>query len=299
MTINQAILATVREVDATTPVEEVTEVAELDSAPEPDAPEKANKREANLEKLRAEFLAAGCNPAKVDELVAFKQVIGSRQRVAPTWAPVCALETIAFWKDRSDEQIEQDMTKLLRRDGGQQGPAAAYAQIIWDTIVIDESEPLNVDLLYAKEAGDKVNDHVGRRLYSARVYVTMAINELRRRRAVRAGVDPKSITYLKVTAPDSVGAAPESADSVDADLLAKAKAPRKNGKRGNPPVPPLTDEEMVDPDVIEAIAFMDSTRNLLSPDDYVRSVRAVTESVRRGRTQTSNCVEESSATEVQ
>lgn len=194
-----AILTVLREVDASTPDEVVTEVDEKDSAPEPDAPEKANKREKFKDEHRAKLLAAGCDPEKVDELVAARQIAGSRQRVTPTWATVCALDTVTFWQDRSDEQIEQDMTKLLRRDGGQCGPEAAYAQILHNC-GLDAGDLHDVDT-ELQVAAERINEHVGRRFYSARVYVTMAINELRRRRAVKAGVDPTTVKYLKVTPP--------------------------------------------------------------------------------------------------
>ncbi|MBX3205648.1 MAG: hypothetical protein KF764_11315 [Labilithrix sp.] len=197
-----AIVTVLRDVDATDPIKSVEEVAEKDSAPEPDAPEKAAKREKFKDEHRAKLLAAGCDPEKVDELVAAKQIAGSRQRITPTWATVCAIETVAFWAERSDEQIEADMCKLLRRDGGQKGPAEVYAKTIFDTVIVDETGPM-VEVLHVDEAAERINEHVGRRLHSARVYVTMAINELRRRRAV----DPKTAKYLKVTPPAVVAEA--------------------------------------------------------------------------------------------
>lgn len=251
---NAAILAVIREVDATSPAEEVNEVEEKDSAPEVEAPEKAAKRASHRDAFRQQMLAAGCDPAKVDELVAVKQVAGSRQRNTPTWATVCDPATVAFWKDRSDEQIEADTVKLLRRDGGQKGPAAVYAQTIFDTIIVDETGTC-AEVLHVDEAAERINAHVGRRIYSMRLFTVMAINELRRRRAVKAGVDPKGITYLKVSAPPVVADTDGADPAVNTIASDEKPAEPRRKKDKAPPVPPLTEEEESDPDMVEALAL--------------------------------------------
>ncbi len=191
--MNAAILAVIREVDATTPTETTEEVNEKDSAPVPDEPARAAKRADHRDDLRKQMLAAGCHPDRVNELVAARMITAAHQRITPVWATVCALETIAFWGDRTDDEIEADMNKLRRRDGGLLGPEKLYERII-----AESSSPA--------EAAARINGHFGRRMTSARIYATMAVNELRRRRAVRAGIDPTTVKYLRVTGLPEVNA---------------------------------------------------------------------------------------------
>jgi hypothetical protein len=86
---------------------------------------------------------------------------------------------------RTDDDIEADALKQIRNDGGQLGPAARYKQII------DGSSS-------TAAAAAAINDHVTRRIKHIRIYAASAINELRRRRAGRAGIDPMTVDYLAV-----------------------------------------------------------------------------------------------------
>lgn len=175
------------------------EGAENESAPVPDTPDKSKRRAAAKSRWVKELLAAGCDPAKVDALVAARQVntdlngdvAGKKaQRTSPVWATATAPETRLFWKSRSDQQIEADVCKLHRQDGGTIGPLQKYEAIIRN----NAGNPAR--------AAEQLVVEVRRRISSILIYVQMALNELRVRRAEREGRDPKGEKYLVIDSAD-------------------------------------------------------------------------------------------------
>lgn len=174
----------------------VATALEKDTAITPDTPVQAKKRQERRDMFAAVLKAKGIDDATVAELTVQREITVGRQRQHPTWCTVCSPQMIAFFAtrveqdgtvvERTDEDLEADALKHVRRDGGKLGPVARYKQLIEEA---SSSAP----------AAAAINDHVGQRIRAIRIYLVSVINELRRRRAVRAGVDPKTIQYLTVS----------------------------------------------------------------------------------------------------
>jgi hypothetical protein len=139
--------------------------------------------------------AKGIDDATIEELTVQREITVGRQRNHPQHATVCSPQMVAFFATRidadgnsarrTDEDLEADMLKHCRNDGGKLGPALRYQQIIEES-----SSPA--------AAAAAINDHVTQRIRAIRTYVCSVTNELRRRRAVATGIDPKTIDYLAV-----------------------------------------------------------------------------------------------------
>ncbi len=174
----------------------VATALEKDTAITPDTPVQAKKRQERRDMFAAVLKANGIDDATVAELTVQREITVGRQRQHPTWCTVCSPQMIAFFAtrvaqdgtvvERTDEDLEADALKHVRRDGGKLGPVARYKQLI------EEASS-------SAAAAAAINDHVGQRIRAIRIYLVSVINELRRRRAVRAGVDPKTIQYLTVS----------------------------------------------------------------------------------------------------
>jgi hypothetical protein len=187
-------LAAVKAIDSEVSEIIVATVQEKDTAITPDTPEKAKKRQVRRDLFTEQLRKAGLGDEVIASLVIQREILHGRQRVHPTWRTVCSPEMIAFWatrmkadgtvQPRSYEDIEADMIKLIRNDGGQVGPEARYLQ-------------LNTDAANHAAAAVAINEHVTQRIKSIRTYVCSAINELRRRRAA-AGTNLTTIPFLAV-----------------------------------------------------------------------------------------------------
>ncbi len=187
-------VAAVKAIDAEVSEVVTSQVPEHATAITPDTPAKKAKRQAKRDLFAEQLRAEGLGPAVIAKLVVQREILHGRQRVHPTWRTVCSVEMVAFWATRlkvdgttevrTDEDIEADMIKLIRNDGGQVGPVERYRQFIAG------SNPA--------AAAVAIADHVGQRIKSIRIYVCSAINELRRRRAVAAGKNEQNINYLAV-----------------------------------------------------------------------------------------------------
>jgi hypothetical protein len=164
------------------PVVQVEEVDAADSALTAAPPPKTDR-------LRAELAAAGLSPEQIDKIVAIKMVTKKGQRQLPLSVPATHPAMITFFANRTDEEIETDAVKGIRNDGGKLGPIGMYTQVLVDH---------GVDATVAQAAAEALAAKVSHRVSSIRVNVVATTNELRRRRALAAGLNPAAVKYLKV-----------------------------------------------------------------------------------------------------
>ncbi len=86
----------------------------------PPAQAKERKR---VDLQRRALKAAGLTGEMLEKALAIKVTHSSNgQRVAPISYMVTDLPMVTYFESRSDSDIRADMAKLVRRDGGQQGP---------------------------------------------------------------------------------------------------------------------------------------------------------------------------------
>lgn len=168
---------------------DVDETDEAEAAPVPDTTELAQKRAKTRDMWREALREAGVPEDKIEGLVVKRAITNGKQRERPDYATPCQAEIVEFWKTRTDEQIEADMLKLCRRDGGKAGPLGRFADVL---------EAHGVDHQTAQRAAPAINDLFMQRITSIRIYATSGINELRRRRAERAGRNSQRVKYLRV-----------------------------------------------------------------------------------------------------
>jgi hypothetical protein len=142
-----------------------------------------------FDRVRAQLLAAGLTPDQVEKALAIKMVNAKGQRQLPLNVIVTSTAMLTFFVDRSDEQLEIDMIKGIRNDGGPYGPAGMYERVLVQQ---------GVDADVAKPTAEALAAKVGHRIMAIRTNVVATINELRRRRAVAAGVNPADAKYLRV-----------------------------------------------------------------------------------------------------
>lgn len=177
------VLATIKEAQLGSSDIDVNEVDDSDSALT-DAPAP----NARLDKIRAELKAAGLTPEQVEKVVAIKMVTKKGQRVLPLNVVATSTAMIAFFNGCSDEQLETDMIKGIKNDGGPYGPASKYERLL-------VKHGVDVDL--ARQIADALVVEVGQRITAIRTNVVATTNELRRRRAVAAGVTSAEAKYLR------------------------------------------------------------------------------------------------------
>jgi hypothetical protein len=188
-------LDVVKRIDSEVSNVTVSSVPEAQTAVVPDTPVQAAKRQSERNMFAAVLKAKGIDQATIDELVVQREITVGRQRKHPVWATVCSPQMVAYFAiritadgtvvTRTDRDLEADALKQMRNDGGKLGPALCYQQLI--------ETAANV-----AAAAAAINDHVTRRIKHLRMYLCAVINELRRRRAAAAGLDPKTIDYLAV-----------------------------------------------------------------------------------------------------
>jgi len=179
----------------------VTTVTEKDTAITPDTPAQGRKRQQRRDMFAAVLAAKGIDAATIEELTVQREITVGRQRNHPQWATVCSPQMVAFFATRVEadgtvvprtyEDLEADMLKHCRNDGGKLGPALRYQQLIEENL--DTRVPLG-----PKDGAVAINEHVTQRIRAIRTYVCSVVNELRRRRAVADGLDPKTTDYLAV-----------------------------------------------------------------------------------------------------
>jgi hypothetical protein len=166
----------------------VEDVAALDSAPEPDAPEVAQAREQKHQMAIQALINKGFSAEQAAIALATTAVHGTRQRRFPTFAPATHAFTRTFFAGRSDEQLQADAAKHCRNDGGTLGPVATYAKIIVAAGAKTDA---------ADRAAEQIAAHVQRRIRAIRAYVIASANELTVRRIERSGGDVSRGVYLK------------------------------------------------------------------------------------------------------
>lgn len=178
------VLATIKEAQLEPSDVDVHEVDDADSALA-DAPAPSGR----LDKIRAELQAAGLSTEQIEKVVAIKMVTKKGQRVLPLNVFATSSAMIAFFSSRTDEQIEADMIKAIRNDGGPYGPAGMYERLLVEHGVAGDVAAQVAEALVIK---------VGHRITAIRMNVVATTNELRRRRAIAAGVSPATVKYLRV-----------------------------------------------------------------------------------------------------
>jgi hypothetical protein len=139
-------------------------------------------------KLRESLLAAGVDASMLDAVIAVKMVMKKGQRQLPLTAPATSVAMLTFFGGRTDEQLETDCVKGVRNDGGHLGPIGMYIQVLIDN---------GVEASAAKAAAEAIAAKVSHRVSSIRTNVVATINELRRRRALAAGLNPAAAKYLR------------------------------------------------------------------------------------------------------
>lgn len=142
-----------------------------------------------IDKRRALLRLQGLSDDMIDKILPIVSTTRKTQRQLPVDGTVCSPEMIAFFEGRDDATITGDCVKGIRNDGGPYGPAGMYARLL---------VKLGVDAVTAKTAGEVLADKVNHRIVAIRVNVVATINELRRRRAVADGLNPRAAKYLRV-----------------------------------------------------------------------------------------------------
>lgn len=151
--------------------------------------EEVESAKPTIDKRRSLLLQKGLTEAMIDEILPIMSTTRKTQRQLPVDSTVCSSEMIAFFDGRDDTQITADCVKGIRNDGGPYGPAGMYER----TLV-----KLGVDPATARTAGEVLADKVNHRIVAIRVNVVATFNELRRRKAVREGLNPRAEKYLRV-----------------------------------------------------------------------------------------------------
>jgi hypothetical protein len=179
-----AIMATMKEVQlepTDVHVEEVDDTAAaLSSTPAPSG---------KLDRVRRQLSDAGLTPDQVEKALAIKMVNAKGQRRLPMNVVATSIVMIAFFTERSDEQIETDMVKGIRNDGGPHGPAGIYERVLTQH---------GVSAATAAKAAADIAIKVAHRIQAIRTNVVATLNELRRRRAVAAGLNAADTKCLRV-----------------------------------------------------------------------------------------------------
>lgn len=170
---------------AATPKAELDAVSELTV----EIVEEVEGAKPAVDKRRALLRAQGLSDDVIDKILPVMAVTRKTQRQLPVDSTVCSPEMIAFFEGRDEGEVTADCVKGIRNDGGPYGPAGMYER----TLV-----KLGVDAVTAKTAGEVLADKVNHRIVAIRFNVVATINELRRRRAVADGLNPRAEKYLRV-----------------------------------------------------------------------------------------------------
>lgn len=162
-------------------IEEAELAAEV--SPPATAPTSRSNKVTVEERRRLMLVAEGMSEEKAAELA--KRLMGRKpQRRLPS-TDALSPERIAHFEGRSDEQIELAAVQSIHLDGGPPGVIRAYERAM-------------ADATNDTERAERMRDLMAERMASIRTTVVAVINEQRRRRAVRDGVDPRSVKFIRV-----------------------------------------------------------------------------------------------------